>query len=82
MPISVALTSDDNDPWTETSHKFRFYQQPVLLACDPCEADVGTIREVFVFADENSLFFEPLPTIRRSGIDELSEERGMLTLPS
>ena len=25
VPFSIALTSDEYDPWTETSHKFRFY---------------------------------------------------------
>jgi hypothetical protein len=25
VPLSIALTNDEYDPWTETSHKFRFY---------------------------------------------------------
>ena len=25
VPFSIAFTSDEFDPWTETSHKFRFY---------------------------------------------------------
>ena len=25
VPFSIAFTSDEYDPWTETSHKFRFY---------------------------------------------------------
>lgn len=82
VPISIALTNDENDPWTETSHKFRFYQQPTLLKCDPCEVDVGTIREIFVTADENSQFFEPLPSISKSGVEEEVEERGLLILAS
>ena len=28
VPFSVALTSDSFEPWTQTSHKFRFYEQP------------------------------------------------------
>ena len=26
VPFSIALTNDEYDPWTETSHKFRFYE--------------------------------------------------------
>jgi hypothetical protein len=69
VPIAVALTTDENDPWTETSHKFRFYEQPPIVKCDPCEVDVGSIREVYVWAEENSQFFEPLPSVQRKGID-------------
>lgn len=61
VPFSIAFTSDEYDPWTETSHKFRFYDQPVLIKCDPCEVDVGTMTEVLVWADENTEFFEPVP---------------------
>jgi hypothetical protein len=82
VPLSIAFTSDENDPWTETSHKFRFYDQPVIARCDPCEVNVGDIREIFVWADENSQFFEPLPGVSKSGIEEESEERGMLTMAS
>jgi len=28
VPFSIALTQDDYDPWTKTSHIFRFYDQP------------------------------------------------------
>jgi hypothetical protein len=69
VPIAIALTNDENDPWTETSHKFRFYEQPPIVKCDPCEVDVGSIREVYVWAEENAQFFEPLPSVQRKGID-------------
>lgn len=61
VPFSLALVSDEYDPWTETYHKFRIYEQPQLLYCDPCEVNVGTIQEVLVFADKNYEFFEPVP---------------------
>jgi hypothetical protein len=54
VPFAIALTSDEYDPWTETYHKFRIYDQPVLISSDPTEVDVGTIQEVLVYADENS----------------------------
>lgn len=69
VPFSIALTSDEYDPWTETSHKFRFYEQPLLVKCDPCEVEVGTISEVLVWADENSQFFEPVPSTRPTDAD-------------
>jgi hypothetical protein len=69
VPLAVALTTDENDPWTETSHKFRFYEQPPIVKCDPCEVDVGSIREVYVWTEENAQFFEPLPSVQRKGID-------------
>jgi hypothetical protein len=62
VPFSIALSSDEFDPWTETSHKFRFYEQPVIVKCEPCEVDVGTISEVLVWADDSYSFFEPLPS--------------------
>ena len=42
------------------------YDQPVLLKCDPCEVEIGTISEVLVWADENSQFFEPMPSNKPS----------------
>jgi len=66
VPFSIALNTDENDPWTETSHKFRFYDHPVLIRAEPTEVEVGTIQEVLVFADENSEFFEPVPVNKLS----------------
>ena len=54
VPFSIALTNDEYDPWTESSHKFRIYENPMLVKCDPCEVEVGTITEVLVWADEGS----------------------------
>ena len=62
VPLSIAITSDEYDPWTETSHKFRIYEDPILTRCEPCEVEVGTISEILVWADENSQFFEPVPS--------------------
>lgn len=70
------MTSDEFDPWTETSHKFRFYDQPVLIKCDPCEVDVGTVSEVLVWADENAEFFEPVPINKPNE----AEQQGLVNL--
>jgi len=60
VPFSIAFANDAYDPWTDTSHKFRFYEQPLVVRSDPAEVEVGTISEVLVWADENSEFFDPV----------------------
>jgi hypothetical protein len=30
VPFSIALTSDEFDPWTKTTDVYRFYEQPIL----------------------------------------------------
>lgn len=82
VPLAVALTTEENDPWTETSHKFRFYEQPPIVKCDPCEVDVGSIREVYVWAEENAQFFEPVPSVQHKGIDLDAQENGMISMAS
>ena len=60
VPFGIAFSNDEYDPWTETSHKFRFYDQPIITRSDPIEVEVGTISEVLVFADEATEFFDPV----------------------
>jgi hypothetical protein len=60
VPFSIALSSDEFDPWTKTSHIFRFYDQPQLDSAHPGALEVGRIGEVYVKAAEGSEFFEPL----------------------
>lgn len=60
MPFSIAFSNDEYDPWIDTSHKFRFYEQPIVLKSEPQEVEVGTISEVLVWADENTEFFDPV----------------------
>jgi len=61
VPISVAISGDEFNPWTSTFHKFRFYEQPVVEKIEPDEVEVGRIVEVYVTAAEDSEFFDPLP---------------------
>lgn len=61
VPFSIAISGDEFSPWTQSSHKFRFYQQPKLAEVDPIEVAVGNIVPVFVKAAEGSEFFEPMP---------------------
>lgn len=60
VPFSIALSSDEFDPWTKTSHVFRFYDQPILDSAHPESLEVGRIAEVYVKAAEGSEFFEPM----------------------
>jgi hypothetical protein len=62
VPISVALVEEEFEPWTETVHRFRFYNQPKILRADPDEVQVGKMAEIYLMADEASEFFEPVPT--------------------
>jgi len=61
VPFSIALTSDENEPWTATSHKFRFYEQPILTKIEPEELEIGRIAQVTILCGDNSEFFEPMP---------------------
>lgn len=61
LPIAVANSGDEFSPWTKTSQKFRFYDQPVYDTVYPTEVEVGKITEVYVSAAEDSEFFEPMP---------------------
>ena len=60
VPFSIALSADEYDPWTKTSHVFRFYDQPQLASTHPDELEVGRVAEVYVKAAEGTEFFEPM----------------------
>ncbi len=48
------------DPWTETGHVFRFYTQPLISRITPNIAKVRQIIDVYVFANPNTPFIEPI----------------------
>lgn len=58
VPVGVSFMEDEFEPWTETTHRFRFYQPPMLVRAEPDEIEVGRMAEVYVFADDNSEFWE------------------------
>lgn len=60
VPFSIAISGDEFNPWTSTSHKIRFYEQPSIERIEPIEIDVGQVQEMFVHVGENSEFFEPM----------------------
>lgn len=61
FPFSIALSGDEFDPWTESSHKFRLYRQPELASMEPVEAAVGTVAPVYVTVADGSEYFQPMP---------------------
>jgi hypothetical protein len=84
IPFSIALTSDAFDPWTETSHKFRLYQQPRFDTIVPTSVNVGEITEVVISIDpqpdpdlpedHENIFFEPLPSNMQNHVAKEGEE--------
>jgi IPT/TIG domain len=62
VPIGVAFTEEDFEPWTESIHRFRYYKTPNILKAEPDEVQVGKLAEILIIADEDSEFFEPAPT--------------------
>lgn len=62
----MGFLDEEYEPWTESVHRFRFYQSPLIVRADPDEVEVGKMAEVYVFADDNSEFWEPIPTQRGS----------------
>lgn len=73
IPFSVALSSDSFDPWTETSHKFRFYKQPIISKVEPEKVQIGQITELVLTIDPEeqtsaeNVFVQPLPNNMRMG---------------
>lgn len=79
VPFSVALTSDSFEPWTQTSHKFRFYQQPEISRIEPEKVSVGSMAQVTVYIDEDAekpenVFFEPMPVRQVHSEDDEEDE--------
>ena len=62
VPVSIAFLEEELEPWTESIHRYRFYGLPIIIRADPDEVEVGKMAEVFVFADEKSELWEPIPT--------------------
>lgn len=61
VPFSIAFNKDEYDPWTQSAHRFRFYEQPHIAGCTPTESEIGKIQEVYVFSTQNTEFIQPIP---------------------
>jgi hypothetical protein len=62
VPIGVGFMDEEFEPWTMGLHRFRFYSPPQIIKSDPEEVEIGKMAEVYVFTNENSDFWEPIPT--------------------
>ena len=60
VPFAVALSGDEFAPWTGTTHRMIFYNQPVVEAVVPLEVDVGRIITVTLTASDDTEFFDPV----------------------
>ena len=59
VPVSITLSDKDQfNPWTETAHRFTFYQPPKLIMVEPAEVEIGKTFEVIVFCDDESEFIQ------------------------
>ena len=61
VPFSVAFNKNQYEPWTQTPHRFRFYEQPITERSLPSESEIGVLTEVYVHAKEGTEFTEPVP---------------------
>jgi hypothetical protein len=65
------------DPWTETGHVFRFYNQPVLIRITPRSCKVREIVDVYAYASPKTPFVERTsPLSSRSHNPHLQEGHG------
>jgi len=62
IPFSIAFGEEEFRPWTMSTHRYRFYNQPYIINAIPEEVRIGKFSEIYVYADESSPFFEPLPS--------------------
>ena len=58
VPLGIAFGDDEFKPYTLGIHRYRFYPEPRLESAFPEEVRIGKFSEVFVYAYEDSPFFE------------------------
>lgn len=61
LPVGIAFQEEEYKPYTIDLHRFQFYTQPFINYAEPSEISVGKMTEIYVFADEGSEFWEPVP---------------------
>lgn len=81
IPFSIAISGDEFNPWTTTSHKFRFYSQPIIESVVPEEVEVGQITEVTITAAEGSEFIQGMPLSPLDSSPSESSEEGTPSRP-
>ena len=58
MPIEIAFGDEANNPWTEGTWRYRFYNQPVIEMATPGEVRIGRFEEIYLTPYEGDKFFE------------------------
>lgn len=58
VPFSISFGDQENKPWTQDLHRFRFYTQPYLGYAMPDEINVRKKTEIFVFAEDGYSFIQ------------------------
>merc|ERR1719223_2463421 len=62
VPLGIAFGEDEFKPYTLGTTRVRFYPEPRIESCVPEEVRIGKFSEIYVFAYDDALFFEPLPS--------------------
>ena len=58
MPFSISFGEQENKPWTQDLHRYRFYKQPYLAYAIPDEIDVRKKAEIYVYPEEGYSFLQ------------------------
>ncbi len=66
VPFGIAFGEEDFNPWTRGLHRYRMYNDPLIVRADPDEVEVGRIIETYLTGDELSEFWEPVPTSQQT----------------
>ena len=58
VPFSISFGEQENKPWTQDLHRYRFYKQPYLAYAIPDEIDVRKKAEIYVYPEEGYSFLQ------------------------
>lgn len=58
VPLSIAFGEEEFKPYTLSTHRYRFYPEPRLELALPEEIKIGKFAEIYVYAYEDTPFFE------------------------
>jgi len=56
VPIGISFGDEEFKPWTKDTHRFHFYNQPLVETAEPNEIKIGKMGEIYVFTAEGSSF--------------------------
>ena len=58
VPLSIAFGEEEFKPYTMSTHRYRYYPEPRLELALPEEVRIGKFQEIYVYAYEDTPFFE------------------------